>query len=71
MIDMSRKNGWEPYVDEAGDHRWRVWSQGRITAEGAEGYENSDDMVSAVEHVSQHLLAAIRSGELDDYAENG
>lgn len=34
----------EPYIDDAGEHRWRVvHDNGHIVADSSEGYENAAD----------------------------
>lgn len=58
--------GFEVYKDSAGEWRWRLIRQnGRITADGGEGYTERNDAMEAVERV-QSL-----SGETEVYEDDG
>lgn len=49
----------EVYEDEAGEHRWRMTaSNGRIVADGGEGYTRKADAREAVDHLPKHAANA-------------
>jgi uncharacterized protein YegP (UPF0339 family) len=61
---VERKPKFVPYVDAAGAHRWRlVDTNGRIIADGAEGYVDRHGVERAIDNVRQAAAVAAVDGE--------
>lgn len=61
---MERKPKFVPYVDAAGAHRWRlVDTNGRIIADGSEGYVEARNVFEAIDNVRQAVADAEVQGE--------
>lgn len=61
---MERKPKFVPYVDAGGAHRWRlVDTNGRIIADGAEGYVDAANVKDAIKNVREAVADAEVEGE--------
>lgn len=54
---MTKKHGFDPYKDKKGEWRWRYRAvNGRIVAEGGEGYKKRSDCIDGFEAFATGLV---------------